>query len=61
MTDKREWSKYALRLARRHADTLNKLGFKGESNFLLYESGMTADEINKAKKILGVNFQSEQE
>ncbi len=60
MTDKREWSKYALKLARLHEATLIKYGFTGESIYLLYESGMTEVEIEDARKIPGVLFQSGQ-
>ncbi len=58
MSDKREWASYALSLAQTHADTLKKFGFKGNSIFLLYQDGMTDDEIAIAKSIRGVSFQS---
>ena len=58
MSDKREWASYALSLAQTHADTLKKQGFKGNSIFLLYQDGMTAREIEIAKKIPSVSFQS---
>lgn len=57
MTDKREWAKYALTLAKLHYKTLKKFGFKGNSYFLLYESGMTEKEIAYASKIPDVLFQ----
>lgn len=58
MTDKREWAKYALSLANLHNKTLKKFGFKGQSYFLLYESGMTNIEIGAARKIPDILFQS---
>ena len=59
MTNKRNWARYALDLARHHAETLENIGFKGKSIFLLYEAGMTPDEMAEARRIPGVLFQSD--
>ena len=57
--DNRKWAKYALSLAESNAKILKMHKFKGNSTFLLYESKLTTEEIEVAKKIPGVLFQSD--
>ena len=58
MSDKSAWAEYALGLAETHATIVEELGFKGESIFLLYESNLSPRQIERAKNIPGVLFQS---